>query len=68
MKYMRITAGYTWGRLKNEWINCKGVKTNTNFGQISGTQEKLDKTCKYNASKWITQGNGILLSIWQKES
>jgi hypothetical protein len=46
MKYMRITAGYTWHRLQNEWTNCKGVKNNTNFGQITGIQEKLDTTCK----------------------
>ena len=30
MKHMRRTAGYTW----------------TNFGQITGIQEKLDTTCK----------------------
>jgi len=46
MKYMRITAGYTWDRLKNKCTNCKGVKNNTNFGQITGIQEKLDTTCK----------------------
>jgi len=39
MKYMRRTAGYTW-------TNCKGVKNNINFGQITGIQEKLDTTCK----------------------
>jgi len=31
MKYMRITAGYTWDRLQNKCTNCKGVKNNTNF-------------------------------------
>ena len=51
MKYMRRTAGYTWDRLQNEFTNCKGVKYNTNFGKIAGIQEKLDTTCKYNASK-----------------
>jgi len=25
--------------------NCKGVKNNTNFGQSTGIQEKLDTTC-----------------------
>jgi len=25
---------------------CKGFKNNTNFGKISGIQEKLDTTCK----------------------
>jgi len=25
MKYMRRTAGYTWDRLQNKCINCKGV-------------------------------------------
>jgi len=68
MKYMRRTARYTWDRLQNKCTNCKGVKNNTNFGQINGIQEKLDTTCKENASKKFTQGNGILLSDWQRES
>ena len=46
MKCMRRTAGYTWYRLQNKCTNCKGVKNNTNFGQITGIQEKLDTTCK----------------------
>jgi len=46
MKYMKRTAGYTWDRLQNKCMNCKGVKINTNFGQITGIQEKLDTTCK----------------------
>jgi len=46
MKYMRKRAGYTWNRLQNKCTNCKGVKNNTNFGQIAGIQEKLDTTCK----------------------
>ena len=46
MKYMRRTAGYTWDRLQDKCTNCKGVKNNTNFGQISGIQEKRDTTCK----------------------
>jgi len=33
-------------RLQNKWTNYKGVKNNTNFGQITGTQEKLDTTYK----------------------
>ena len=33
-------------RLQNKCKNCKGVKNNTNFGQITGIQEKLDTTCK----------------------
>jgi len=36
MKYMRRTAGYTWDRLQNKCTNSKGVKNNTNFGQIDG--------------------------------
>jgi len=51
MKYVRRTAGYIWDRLENKFTNCKGVKNNTNFGQITGIQEKLDTTCKQNASK-----------------
>jgi len=46
MKHMRRTAGYTWDRLQNKCTNCKGVKNNTNFGQITGTQQKKDRTCK----------------------
>ena len=46
-KYSRI---YLDG-LKNKYTNCKGVKNNTNFGQINGIQEKLDTTRKQNVSK-----------------
>jgi hypothetical protein len=45
MKYRRRTAGYTWDRLQNKCTNCKGFKNNTNFGRITGIQEKLD-TCR----------------------
>jgi len=31
-------------RLQNKCTNCKGVKNNTIFGQITGIQEKLDTT------------------------
>jgi hypothetical protein len=37
-------------RLQNKYTNYKGVKNNSNFGQITGIQEKLDKTCKQNVS------------------
>jgi len=46
MKYIRRTAGYTWDRSPNKYANCKGVKNNTNFGQITGIKEKLDTACK----------------------
>jgi hypothetical protein len=46
MKYMRRTAGYTWTDHKINAQICKGVKNNTKFGQITGTQEKLHTTCK----------------------
>jgi hypothetical protein len=39
MKYMRRTAGYTGTDYKKKYINCKGVKTNSNFGQIWNTRE-----------------------------
>ena len=29
MKYMRRTAGYTWGRLQNKFTHCKGITNNT---------------------------------------
>jgi calcineurin-like phosphoesterase len=44
------------------------LQNNSNFGQITGIQEKLDTTCKQNASQYITQGNETLLPHWQKES
>jgi hypothetical protein len=46
MKYMRRTAGLHLDRLQNKYTNCKGIKNNTHFGQITGIQEKLDTTCK----------------------
>jgi hypothetical protein len=33
-------------QIQNKYTDCKGVKNNTNFGQITGIQEKLDTTCK----------------------
>ena len=45
MKYMR-TAGYTWTDYKTNTQIKKGIKNNSNFGQITGIQEKLDTTCK----------------------
>jgi hypothetical protein len=33
-------------RLQNKYTNCKAIKNNTNSGQITGIQEKLDTTCK----------------------
>ena len=33
-------------RLQHKYTNYKGIKCNTNFGQITGIQEKLDTTCK----------------------
>jgi hypothetical protein len=33
-------------RLQNKYTNCKGIKNNTNFRQITGIQEKLGTTCK----------------------
>jgi hypothetical protein len=33
-------------RLQNKYTNYKGIKNNTNFGQITGVQEKLDTICK----------------------
>ena len=34
-------------RLQNKHKNYKWIKNNTSFGQITGVQEKLDKTCKF---------------------
>ena len=49
MKYMRRTAGYIWTDYKTNTQIAKELKNNTNFGQITGIQEKLDTTCKQNA-------------------
>ena len=46
MKYVRITAGYIWDRLQNEWINCTVLK----ITQI------LDKLLEYKRS-WIQHVN-----------
>ena len=35
------TIGTTLYRLQNKCTNCKGVKNNTNFGQITGIQENM---------------------------
>jgi len=45
MKYMRRTAGYAWTDYKTNAQIAKDLKI-TRFGQITGTQEKLDTTCK----------------------
>jgi len=45
MKYMR-TARYTRTDYKTNITNCKGIKNNTNFRQITGIQEKLVTTYK----------------------
>jgi len=46
MKYRRRTAGYTWTDYKTNAQIAKELKKNTNFGQITGIQEKLDTICK----------------------
>ena len=46
MKHVRRTAGYTWIDYKTNAQIANGLKNNTNFGQITGIQEKLDTTCK----------------------
>jgi len=46
VKYIRITAGYTRTDYKTDKQIAKRIKNNTNFGQITGIQEKLDTTCK----------------------
>jgi hypothetical protein len=50
MKYMRRTAGYTGTDYKTNTQIRKKLKNNSNFGQITGIQEKLNTTCKQNAS------------------
>jgi len=51
---VKISPEWVWAQsrlspavgLQNKWTNCKGVKNNTNFGQIIGIKEKLDTTYK----------------------
>jgi len=45
MKYMRIKVGYIWTDYKTN-TQIHGIKNNTDFGQITGIQGKLDTTCK----------------------
>ena len=42
MKYMRRTAGYTWTYYRTNTQIANELKKNTNFGQTTGIQEKLD--------------------------
>ena len=51
MKYMRRTAGYTRTDYKTNAQIAKEMKNNSNFGQITRIQEKLDTACKQNASQ-----------------
>jgi len=43
---MRRTAEHTWTVYKTNTKIAKELKINTNFGQITGIQEKMDTTCK----------------------
>jgi len=43
---MERTAGSTWTDYRTNAQIDKGIKNNTNFGQITGIQENLDTTCK----------------------
>jgi hypothetical protein len=42
MKYMRITAGYTWTDHKTKHRDCKGIKCKPSFGKNTGLPEELD--------------------------
>jgi len=46
----REEIDYTWTDYKTNTQIAKGIKNNTNFGQITGIQVKLDTTCEQNAS------------------
>jgi hypothetical protein len=50
MKYMRRTAGYTWTDYKTNTQIAKKLKITPILKQVTGIQEKLDTTCKQNAS------------------
>ena len=45
MAWRTAAAGYTWANYKTIH-KLQGIKNNTNFGKITGIEEKLDTTCK----------------------
>jgi hypothetical protein len=49
MKYMR-TAGYIWTNYKTNTQIAKELKITPILDKITGIQQKLDTTCKQNAS------------------
>ena len=50
MKYMRRTAGYSWTDYKTNTQITKDLKITPILDKFTGIQEKLDTTCKQNAS------------------
>ena len=50
MKYMRITAGYTWTDYRTNTQIAKELKITPIMDKFGQIQEKLDTTCKQNAS------------------
>jgi hypothetical protein len=49
MKYVRQRAGCTWDRSQTKTEIVKELN-NPRFGQNTGLQEKMDTTCKLNAT------------------
>jgi hypothetical protein len=50
MKYMRRTAGFFWTDRKTNTETAKESNITPVFGQNTGLQEKMDATCKSNAT------------------
>ena len=50
MKYMRRTAGYTGTDYKTNTQIAKELKITAILDKFTGIKEKLDTTCKQNAS------------------
>ena len=61
MKYMRRSAGYTWTDYKTNLHILKEL-------EITPVLDKLDTTCKQNASRQTAQDNETLFPNRQKES
>jgi len=68
IKYMRRTAGYVWTDYRTKAQIGKELKITPILDKLLEIQEKLDTTCKQNASRQTAQDNETVFPSWQKES
>jgi rubrerythrin len=66
-KLLRKEKGHL-DRLQNKYTNCKGVKNNSNFEQITGIQEKLVQHVNRMPRNRLPRVMETVLCYWQKES